>query len=110
MEDDDVVRLENLSSVRAITHRTAVRVMAVSVLAGSLGGGLFAVVVYAFTGPNQLWLAYASVVIFTALGLYQAINWYRHYRSIGKQLDALEHRVRSGETIYGSQVRFDSYR
>ena len=40
MEDDDIVRTESLSSVRAITHRTAVRVIVVSVLVGALGGGL----------------------------------------------------------------------
>lgn len=108
MEDDDIVRVENLRSVRAITRRTARRVIVLSVLAGALGGGLFALLVYAFTGPSQLWLAFASAAIFTGLGLHQAINWYGHYRGIGQQLDALEDRVQSGETIYGSQVRFHS--
>ena len=110
MEDDDIVRTESLISVRAVTRRMAVRVIVASVLAGALGGGLFAVLVYAFAGPSQLWLAYASAAIFTGLGLYQAMGWYRHYRSIGRQLDVLEDRVRCGETIYGSQVRFHSYR
>ena len=110
MEDDDIVRMDNLRSVRAITRRTAKRVIALSVLAGAVGGGLFAILLYAFTGPSQLWLAYTSAAIFTGLGLHRAINWHKHYRSIGQQLDALEDRVRSGETIYGAQVRFHSYR
>ena len=110
MEDDDIVRTESLISVRAVTRRMAVRVIVASVLAGALGGGLFALLVYIFAGPSQLWLAYASAAIFTYLGLHQAMSWYKHYRSIWRQLDVLEDRVRSGETIYGSQVRFHSYR
>ena len=110
MKDDDIVRLDNLNSVRAITRRNAIRVMCVSVLAGAMGGGLFAALVYAFRGPDLLWLAYASAIIFTSIGIHQAIGWYRHYRSIGQQLAALEVRVRNGETIYGSQVQFHSYR
>ena len=109
MEDDDIVRIANLNSVRAVTRRTAARVMALSVMIGLLGGGLFAVLVYVLSGADELWLALASAAIFTALGLYQAFNWLRHYRNIRQQLDALEHRVRNGEIIYGSQVRFHSH-
>ena len=110
MKDDDIVQLDDLSTVRAITRRTSLRVIGVSVLTGALGGGLFGAMVYAFRGPELLWLAYACVAVFTGLGLLEAIKWCRHYRIIGQQLSALEIRVRNGETIYGSQVKFQSYR
>lgn len=108
MDTDDIVDREVISRVRAVTAGQARRVVAVAVLAGLVGGALMAAIVYWLYGSQ----AKAAVVlgVFVLLGLWQAIHWGRHYRSILGQLEVLERRVASGETVYGSQVRFHSYR
>ena len=110
MDDDDVVDTQSVERVRTITKRTARRVVAIAVLAG-FGGGLFmATVVYAVYGVDRLSATWWVLAIFPALGAFQAVHWHRHYRYILLQLDALEARVQRGEVVYGSQVKFHSYR
>ena len=108
MDTDDIVDHVAVSRVRAVTARKARRVVVVAVLAGLAGGVLVAVVVYWLYGS----LAKASILlgVFFLLGLWQAIHWRLHYRSIFSQLDGLDQQVANGEIIYGSQVRFHSYR
>ncbi len=110
MEDSDVVDTQSVERVRTITRRDARRAVSISVLAGLAGGLLMAALVYVVYGPERLAATWWALAVFPALGAYQAIHWHRHFRSIFRQLDALEARVRSGEVVYGSQVRFHSYR
>ena len=108
MDADDIVDREVISRVRAVTSSQARRVVAVAVLAGLIGGALVASLVYWDYG--SLAKAAVMLVTFLLLGLWQAVHWGRHYRNILGQLKNLEQRVASGEVVYGSQVRFHSYR
>ena len=110
MEDSDVVDTPSVERVRTITKRTARRVVAVAVLAGLSGGLLMAALVYAVYDLDRLAATWWALAVFPALGVYQAVHWHRHYRSILQQLDALEARVQCGAVVYGSQVKFHSYR
>ena len=110
MEDSDIVDAHSVDRVRTIAKRTARRVAVGSVLVG-LGGGLFmAAVVYAVYGLDRLAATWWALAVFQALGVYQAVRSHLHYRAIFQQLAALETRVRCGEVVYGSQVKFHSYR
>jgi uncharacterized membrane protein YqjE len=108
MEDNDIVDKQSVGRVRAITKRTALRVVLLSVLVGLGAGLLMALVVYAVYGAERV--ASTALAVFPVIGLYQAVHWLRHYRCIFRQLDALEARVANGEVVYGSQVEFRSYR
>jgi|SRR5690606_1622957 len=108
MDTSDIVDHQVIRRVRAVTAGQSRRVVAVAFLAGLAGGVLMAVIVHWFYGS----LAKSLLVlgVFALIGVWQAIRWGRHYRSILGQLNALEQRVASGEVIYGSQVKFHSYR
>jgi hypothetical protein len=110
MEDDDIVQLEDLATVRAITSRAARRTLIVAALIGPAAGLLVFGLVYALYGSERLDVAYLIGGLFSLLGIPQFVHWFRHYRSIAQQLDAVERRVKNGERIYGSQVGFHSYR
>jgi hypothetical protein len=110
MEDDDIVDKQSVSRVRAITKRAAIRVVLLSALVGLGAGLLMALLVYAVYGAERVAATWFALAVFPALGLYQAIHWTRHYLCIFRQLDAVEARVASGEVVYGSQVKFHSYR
>lgn len=110
MEDADIVDKQSVHRVRVITRRTARRLVFVALLAGVVAGLLGAGLVYAVYGPERLMATWWVLAVFPALGFYQALHWWRHYRSIFQQLDALEARVERGEILYGSQVKFHSYR
>lgn len=108
MDTSDIVDHEVIHRVRAATAGQSRRVVAVAFLAGLAGGALMAAVVYWFYNSPAKSLFVLGV--FALIGVWQAIHWGRHYRSILRQLNALEQRVASGEVIYGSQVKFHSYR
>jgi hypothetical protein len=110
MEDADIVDQQSIHRVRNVTRRTARRVVSVAVLAGFGAGLLVAALVYAVYGPERLSATWWILAVFPGLGLYQALHWWRHYRCILQQLDALEARVERGEVLYGSQAKFHSYR
>jgi hypothetical protein len=108
MSNDDVVCAEDLEVVRAKVVRTRRKVMIAAVvtpLAAAPFAGFF---VYYLMFQD---LAVSGLVagVFVLLGVPVLIHWWRHYRSIFLQLDLLDQRVRSGETVYGSQVAFHSY-
>ena len=110
MEDNDIVDKQSVERVRAVTKRTALRVILLSVLVGLGAGLLVTLVVYAVYGAERVVGTWFALAVFPALGLYQAVHWSRHYRCIFRQLDTLEARVVRGEVVYGSQVKFHSYR
>lgn len=109
MASDDVIELQDLMRVRkqvAAWRRRALVVSAsVSVVAGLLAGLLF----YFVKSPN-LGASMFVGSLFSALGGYYLVSWWRHYRAIFRQLDELERRVLAGETVLGAQVSFASYR
>ena len=110
MENADIIDKQSVHRVRAITRRTARRVVFLALLVGVGAGLIMAAVVYALYGPQRLLATWWALAVFPAIGLYQAIHWWRHYRAIFQQLDALEARVERGEVLSGSQVKFHSYR
>ena len=110
MEDDDIVQLGDLAIVRTVTSRAARRTLLVAALIGPAAGLLVLGLVYALYGSERLDAAYLAGGLFSLFGIPQFIHWFRHFRAIAQQLDALERRVKSGERIYGSQVGFHSYR
>ena len=110
MEEDDIVDKRSVENVRAITKRTARKTILLSIFIGLAAGLFTAAVVYAVYGAERVATTWVALAVFPAIGLYQAVHWFRHYRCILRQLDALEKRVIGGEVIYGSQFKFHSYR
>ena len=110
MEDDDIVDQQSVALVRSITQRTARRTVVLSLLAGMAGAFLGAALTYALYGPERLAATWFLLTVFPAMGAYQAVHWWRHYRSILRQLEVIEAKVAQGEVVHGSQVKFHSYR
>ena len=108
MDNDDVIRAEDFSELRAkvsvLRRKVLVTTAAVSVLAGALAGLMF----FYLKSSNLVTAAFIGSLFF-AMGLYYFIGWYRHYRAIFKQIDHLERRVCGGEVLYGSEIKFHSY-
>ena len=110
MDESDVVTIQTVARVRAVTAREARRVLLVAALAGPAAAAFVLAIAYAVYGALQTGVAAIVAGAFVLIGIQQVVHWARHYRSIGLQLDALEHRVADGELVYGSQVKFHSYR
>jgi len=109
MNNDDVVRTEDLAAVRAIVGRLRRRVMIAAALTPIVAGLAVALTIYFLKVPS---LAVSGLIvgIFVLLGTPVLVHWRRHYRIIFKQLDTLEQRVSRGEIVHGSDVAFHSYR
>ncbi|MDC0683062.1 hypothetical protein [Sorangium atrum] len=110
MEDSDIIKLDNLDRVRSITAGTARRVVATAALCWLAVAAVAAGLTYALYGPELVAVTTMCSGVFVVLGLFNVVHWVRHYKAIMRQLDELEHRINQGEIIYGSQVRFQSYR
>jgi len=109
MNNDDIVQIQDVAAVRASVLQARRKVLAAAVATPLLAALLVFFIAYFLSSLGSsasLFLA-ASFVL---LGVPVFIHWQRHYRSVLRQLDALDHRVSSGETVYGSQVAFHSYR
>ena len=109
MDDDDVLRAEDVAGVRAAVLKARRRVLAAAALAPILAALLVGFVVYYVKLHSVAAFAFVAAV-FLLLGAPVFIHWRRHYRSILVQLDLVAQRVASGETVYGSKVAFHSYR
>jgi len=109
MSNDDIVRVEDLAAVRAVVSRLRRRVMIAAVFTPIVAGLAVAMLIYYLKVPNFS-VSGLIVGIFVLLGIPVLFHWRRHYRIIFKQLDTLEQRVSRGEIIYGSEVKFHSYR
>lgn len=110
MEDSDIVQLEDLDAVRRATGRSARRALLVAALAIPAAAAIAFALVYFLYGSDRLAVGYVLAAVIALLAAYQLARWRRHYRSINEQLDALQIRVKNGERVLGSQVRFHSYR
>lgn len=109
MDNDDIVHIQDVAAVRASVLRTRRKVLATAVITPLLVAFLAFLAVHHLTSLG----AAASLVlaaVFLLFGIPVFIHWLRHYQIILRQLDALDHCVSSGETVYGSQVAFHSYR
>ena len=110
MDPDDIVDLDSVARVRAITKREARIVVLLSPFVGILAGIVCAGLVLWIKGPQETVGAAIAFVAFSLIGVGHAIHWLRHYRCIFRQLDVVERSVARGEQIYGSQVKFYSYK
>jgi hypothetical protein len=110
MDDDDVLRVEDLADVRAAVLKTRRRVLVAAVAAPILAALLIGPAVYYLKLHNIATSVLVAAVFFILLGVPLFIHWWRHYRTILGQLDIVAERVASGEAVYGSKVAFHSYR
>ena len=109
MDNDDIGQIQDVAAARASVLKTRHKVLAAAVITPFLAALLVFLIAHYFAslgGAVSLVLATA----FVFLGVPVFIHWLRHYQSILKQLHALDRRVSSGETVYGSEVAFHSYR
>ena len=109
MDNDDILQAEDVATARASVVQTRRKVLVAAVVTPLL------IAILVFLAAHYLTSLGAAASLFPAaapvlLGIPAFIHWLRHYQSILRQLDALDHRVSSGETLYGSQVVFHSYR
>ena len=109
MDNDDIVQIQDVAAARASVLQTRRKVLATAIITPLLLALLaFLVARYFISLGVAASLAIAG--FFALLGIPVFTHWLRHYQSILRQLDALDHRVSSGETVYGSKVAFHSYR
>ena len=109
MDNDDILRAEDLAGARAAVLKTRRRVLGVAAVTPLLAALLVWPLVYYLKLHNVVASTFVSA-IFLLLGVPVFVHWWRHYRSILQQLDLIGQRVASGETVYGSKVAFHSYR
>jgi len=109
MDNDDIVQAQDVASVRASVLQARRKVLATAVATPLIAALLVFFTSYCMSSlGSSVSLFFAT--IFALLGVPVFIHWQRHYQSILRQLDVLDRRVSSGETVYGSQVAFNSYR
>ena len=109
MDNDDILKTEDVANVRAALLVTRRRVLSAATVVPISAALLVWLTVYYLRLHN----AAASTLIaaiFLLLGVAVFVHWWRHYRSILRQVDLIALRVESGETVYGSKVAFHSYR
>jgi len=109
MDNDDVLRAEDVADVRAAVLKTRRRVLGLAAVTPILAALLVWLAVYYLKLHNVAASTFVAA-IFLLLGVLVFVHWWRHYRSILRQLDLVAQRVASGETVYGSKVAFHSYR
>jgi Flp pilus assembly protein TadB len=109
MDNDDIVQTQDVAVVRASVLRTRRKALAAAVATPVLAALLIFLLAHYFTSLGTT-ASLALAAVFLLLGVPVLIHWMRHYQSVLEQLEALDHRVLSGETVYGSQVAFHSYR
>jgi O-antigen/teichoic acid export membrane protein len=108
MEKDGFLTLDGIAEVRSATERTLMRTVLFHSAVGFFAGAGFAALAYFAnwkqTGDPTL------TTVFGICGLVLAVPrivcWVRHFRSMLQQLSAYESRVREGEHIPSSSVRF----
>ena len=109
MDNDDRVNAADLTATRLAVSQIYRRVLLTTGIVSLACSVAVALLVFYLKAPS-ISLSVVIGGIFLLLGLFVAIHWVRHYRSIYRQLDALEARVQSGEEIYGSKHKFHSYK
>jgi len=109
MDNDDILRAEDVADVRVAVLKARRRVLVVAAATPILAALLVGLVVY-YLKLHSVAASTFVAAIFLLLGVPVFVHWLRHYRSILGQLDLVAKRVASGETVYGSKVAFHSYR
>ena len=109
MDNDDIVRPEDIAEVRSKVLKIRRRVLCAATVTPFMAAIFVGLLAYHLKFHN---LAVSTFIasIFLLLGVPVFLRWWRHYRSILVQLDLVAKRVASGETVYGSKVAFHSYR
>ena len=109
MDNNDIVQIQDVAAARALVLLARRKVLATAVIAPLLVAFLVFLAVRYLTSLGAA-ASFILAAIFVLLGIPVLIHWLRHYQSILRQLDVLDHRVSRGETVYGSQMAFHSYR
>lgn len=109
MDNDDIVRPEDVAEVRARVLKVRRRVLGAATVTPIVAAIFVGLLAYHFKFHNIAVSTFISS-IFLLLGVPVFLHWWRHYRSILGQLDLVAQRIASGETVYGSKVAFHSYR
>ena len=109
MDNDDIVQIQDVAAVRASVLRTRRKALAAAVVTPVLAALLVFLLAHHLTSLGTA-ASFVLAAAFLLLGAPVFIHWLRHYQSVLGQLEALDRRVSSGETVYGSQVAFHSYR
>ena len=109
MDNDDVLRVDDVAQVRMAVVKVRRRVLLLATatpVASAVVVGCLANLKLHSVGASS----FVGLVFCFGVGVPVFLHWWRHYRSILAQLDAVERRVASGETVYGLGVAFHSYR
>jgi hypothetical protein len=109
MDNNDVLRAEDVASVRTEVLRARRRVLSVAAAAPILAALLVWIAVY-FLKLQNVTVSTFVAAIFLLLGATVFVHWWQRYRSILVQLDLIAERVASGEAVYGSTVALHLYR
>jgi len=109
MDNDDILRAEDVADARTAVLKTRRRVLGVAAVAPIFAALLVWISVY-YLKLHSVTASTFFAAIFLLLGIPVFVHWWRHYRSVLGQLDLVAQRVASGETVYGSKVAFHSYR
>ena len=109
MDNDDIVRKEDVAAARASVVLIRRKVLAAAIVTPLLAGLAVLLIAYYFTSLGSVASLFLAS-IFVALGAPVFLHWWRHYQSILHQLATLDQRVSAGETVLSSQTAFHSYR
>lgn len=106
MDSTDRLTLQDLAD----TSRVVARMQSRCLLAASVGGILFSILVavlWLWVYPTELGIAIPLAgITWVAFGLPLLIHWLRHWRRVQMRLRSVEEQVRAGQVVYGSQVQF----
>ena len=109
MDNDDVLRSEDVACVRIAVLQVRRRVLLGTAATSIVAAVVMGLVVYYFKFHNVVVSTFVAAV-FLLLGVFVVSRWWRHYRSVLGQIDDIAQRVASGETVYGSKAAIHSYR
>lgn len=110
MDDDGVLQIDHFPHLRKVLWasliRTAIKYIGIGVMGGLAMGAL---VYYSQNGRNAF-LPIASGILMVLTTIPAIVHWSRHFWALLQQVSALEQRVRAGEVIRATEIRFYSYR
>ena len=109
MDNDDKIHVEDLAATRLAVGQMYRRALLATAIVSFACSVAVSLLVFYLKAPI-IGLSLFVGGVFLLLGLFPAVHWVRHYRSIYRQLDTLEARVRSGEELYGSEHKFHSHK
>ncbi len=112
MEDDTFLTLGGLAEVRRATKHAFMRTILFHSTIGAFTGLAFSALMYFGSRKQTENTTLTTIVgIFgVSLAIPTIVHWVRHFSSMLRQLSCYEARVRNGESIPTSSVRFLNYR